>query len=136
MCVVYGGGMKILLIEDEREIAQFIINGLKAEHFTVDWAETGAKGFMWAKVNPYDLAIIDINLGHGENGIDICGAIRAKGRMFPIIMLSIVNDAHTKIEALNIGADDSLTKPFFVAELLARIRALLRREKKLTGPKL
>ena len=130
------GGMKILLIEDEREIAQFIINGLKAEHFAVDWAEGGAKGLMWAKVNPYDVAIIDINLGHGENGIDICGAIRAKGRMFPIIMLSIVNDAHTKIEALNIGADDYLTKPFFVAELLARIRALLRREKKLTGPKL
>ena len=63
--------MKILLVEDEREIAQFIINGLKAEHFAVDWAEGGAKGLMWAKVNPYDVAIIDINLGHGENGIDI-----------------------------------------------------------------
>ena len=49
--------MKILLIEDEQEIAHFIINGLKAEHFTVDWAEAGAKGLMWAKVNPYDLAI-------------------------------------------------------------------------------
>ena len=65
--------MKILLVEDEREIAQFIINGLKAEHFAVDSAEGGAKGLMWAKVNPYDLAIIDINLGHNENGIDVCG---------------------------------------------------------------
>ena len=128
--------MKILLIEDELEIAHFIINGLKAEHFMVDWAEGAAKGLMWAKVNAYDLAIIDINLGHGESGVDVCAAIRAKGRMFPIIMLSVINDAHTKIEALNIGADDYLTKPFFVAELLARIRALLRREKKLTGPKL
>ena len=136
MCGVYGGGMKILLIEDEREIARFIINGLKTEHFAVDWAETGAKGLMWAKVNEYDLAILDINLGNGESGLDICEAIRAKGRTFPIIMLSIVNDAHTKIEALNIGADDYLTKPFFVAELLARVRALMRREKKLTGPKL
>lgn len=128
--------MKILLVEDEREIAHFIINGLKAEHFTVDWAKGSAKGFMWAKVNAYDVAIIDINLGNGESGLDLCGEIRKKGRMFPIIMLSVVNDAHTKIAALNIGADDYLTKPFFVAELLARIRALLRREKKLTGPKL
>jgi two-component system OmpR family response regulator len=136
MSVVYGGGMKILLIEDEKEIAHFVINGLKAENFTVDWAETGTKGLMWAKVNAYDLAILDINLGNGESGIDICEAIRAKGKTYPIIMLSIVNDAHTKIEALNIGADDYLTKPFFVAELLARVRALLRREKKLTGPKL
>ena len=55
--------MKILLVEDERDIAHFIINGLKVEHFTVDWAESGAKGLMWAKVNPYDVAIIDINLG-------------------------------------------------------------------------
>lgn len=128
--------MKILLIEDEREIANFIINGLRVEHFTVDWAETGAKGLMWAKVNGYDLAILDISLGNGENGIDICEAIRKRGKTFPIIMLSVTNDAHTKIRALNIGADDYLTKPFFVAELLARIRALLRREKKLTGPKL
>jgi two-component system OmpR family response regulator len=132
----YGEDMKILLIEDEKEIANFIMNGLRAEHFAVDWAETGAKGLMWAKVNAYDLAVIDINLGSGESGIDICEAIRAKGRTFPIIMLSVINDAHTKIEALNIGADDYLTKPFFVAELIARIRALLRREKKLTGPKL
>jgi two-component system OmpR family response regulator len=109
MCIVYGGCMKILLVEDEREIAHFIINGLKVEHFTVDWAENGAKGLMWAKVNPYDVAIIDINLGNNENGIDICEAIRAKGECFPIIMLSIVNDAHTKIEALNMGADDYLT---------------------------
>jgi DNA-binding response OmpR family regulator len=128
--------MKILLIEDEREIANFIMNGLRAEHFTVDWAATGTKGLMWAKVNGYDLAILDINLGNGESGIDICEAIRRRGKTFPIIMLSVTNDAHTKIQALNIGADDYLTKPFFVAELLARVRALLRREKKLTGPKL
>ncbi len=128
--------MKILLIEDEAEIANFIMGGLRAEHFTVDWAQTGTKGLMWAKVNAYDLAILDINLGHGESGIDICEAIRSKGKTFPIIMLSVTNDAHTKIQALNIGADDYLTKPFFVAELLARVRALLRREKKLTGPKL
>jgi two-component system OmpR family response regulator len=128
--------MRILLVEDEAEIAQFIINGLKTERFAVDWAATGTKGLLWAKVNAYDLAILDINLGNDENGLDVCEAIRAKGKAFPIIMLSVTNDPHTKIKALNIGADDYLTKPFFVAELLARVRALLRREKKLTGPKL
>lgn len=128
--------MKILLIEDEPEVARFIIGGLLAEHFVIDWAETGAKGLMWAKVNAYDLAILDISLGDGESGIEICHAIREKGRLFPIIMLSVTNDAPTKVEALNKGADDYLTKPFFVAELVARIRALLRREKKLTGPTL
>jgi len=61
MCIVYGEGMKILLVEDEREIAHFINKRLKVEHFTVDWAESGAEGLMWAKVNPYDVAIIDIN---------------------------------------------------------------------------
>jgi two-component system OmpR family response regulator len=128
--------MRILLIEDEAEIANFIINGLKTENFAVDWAATGTKGLLWAKVNPYDLAILDINLGNDENGLDICEEIRKKGKAFPIIMLSVTNDAQTKIRALNLGADDYLTKPFFVAELLARVRALLRREKKLTGPRL
>lgn len=128
--------MRVLVVEDETSIASFIVNGLKAEHFAVDWASDGEKGLMWAKVNPYDVAVLDINL-HGErNGLEICRAIREKGKSFPIIMLSITNDARTKIEALNIGADDYLTKPFFIAELVARIKALLRREKKLTGPKL
>ena len=72
-------GMKILLIEDEREIAHFIINGLKAEHFTVDWAEGGAKGLMWAKVNPYDLAIIDINLGTARTASIFAGRSGRKG---------------------------------------------------------
>jgi two-component system OmpR family response regulator len=128
--------MKVLLIEDEAEIANFVMNGVKADHFLVDWAPNGAKGLMWAKVNAYDIAILDINLGNGENGLDICQEIREKGKTFPIIMLSVTNDPRTKIQALNLGADDYLTKPFFVAELLARMRALLRREKKLTGPKL
>ena len=126
--------MKILLIEDETEIAEFAMKGLRAELFSVDWAPTGAQGFMWAKVNNYDLAVIDINLGHGESGLDICGEIRKKGKTFPIIMLSVISDTATKIAALNAGADDYLTKPFFVAELVARARALLRREKKLIGP--
>jgi DNA-binding response OmpR family regulator len=128
--------MRILLVEDEKDIASFIIRGLHEEHFVVDWASSSTQGLMWSKVNGYDLAILDISLGKGEDGLEICDAIRKKGKTYPIIMLSVVNDAATKIKAFNLGADDYLTKPFFLAELLARIRALLRREKKLTGQKL
>jgi DNA-binding response OmpR family regulator len=128
--------MKILLVEDEQAIAEFVINSLKAENFSVDWAQSGLRGLMWAKVNQYDLAILDINLGSGESGLETCEAIRERGKTFPILVLSVINDPQTKISALNLGADDYLTKPFFAAELIARVRALLRREKKMTGPKL
>lgn len=129
--------MRVLLVEDEKEIANFVITGLKAERFAVDWTPNGAQGLLWGKVNPYDLAVLDINLGASpENGLGICKAIREKGQTFPIIMLSVTSDAKTKVDALNIGADDYLTKPFFVAELVARIRALMRREKQLIGTKL
>lgn len=125
--------MRVLLIEDEKEIASFIINGLRTEHFAVDWTMTGEEGFRWAKINQYDLGIFDVRL-QDVRGIEICKLLREKGKSFPIIMLSVINDAITKIEALNNGADDYLTKPFFMAELTARVRALLRREKKIKGP--
>lgn len=128
--------MRILVIEDEKNIANFVVSALKAERFAVDWADTADKGLMWGKVNTYDLGIFDIKLPGGHNGLEICKAIREKGKTFPIIMLSVTGDVATKIEALNIGADDYLAKPFSIAELLARVRALLRREKKLTGPRL
>jgi DNA-binding response OmpR family regulator len=128
--------MRILIIEDEREIADFIARGLQAERFAVDRAQTGADGVAWAKANRYDLAIIDVNLGRNENGLDVCAELRENGEAFPIIMLSVTNDSATKVRALNLGADDYLTKPFSIVELLARIRALLRREKKITGPKI
>lgn len=128
--------MRILLIEDEKDIADFILQGLRADRFAVDWAATGSQGLSWGKVNPYDLAIMDIKLPNGENGLNICKALRGKGKTFPIIILSVAHDTSTKIDALNLGADDYLTKPFSLAELLARVRALLRREKKIEGPKL
>jgi two-component system OmpR family response regulator len=128
--------MRILVIEDDEAIANFIVGGLRAERFAVDWADDALKGLTWAKMNEYDLGVLDINLGGGATGLETCAAIREKGKTFPIIMLSVTSDAPTKIRALNMGADDYLTKPFFMAELLARVRALLRREKKLTGPKL
>ena len=150
--------MRILLIEDEKGIAEFVMNGLRAERFAVDWAATAEKGLLLAKVNPYDAGIFDIRLSGSSSqilpsrilqgktlegtsdgtrdgkrdGLRILEEIRAKGKIFPIIMLSVTSDAQTKIDALNLGADDYLTKPFSMAELTARIRALLRREKKIT----
>ena len=125
--------MRILLIEDEREIAEFIMRGLRAERFAVDWANTGEEGLGWAKVNDYDIGIFDVRLP-GMSGVEVCRTLRERKKELPIIMLSVMNDAVTKVEALNAGADDYLAKPFFMAELLARMRALLRREHKTTGP--
>jgi DNA-binding response OmpR family regulator len=125
--------MRILLIEDERDIANLIVAGLRAEHFAVDWARSGEQGLAWAKLNIYDLGIFDVRLPN-TSGIEVCQTIREKGMQFPIIMLSVMNDAVTKVEALNVGADDYLGKPFFMAELSARARALLRRERKVVGP--
>jgi two-component system, OmpR family, response regulator len=126
--------MRILLAEDEREIANSIIKGLKSERFVVDWTAKSEEALLWAKVNDYDAAIIDLKLEGSKSGLQICHAVRAKEREFPIIILSGTHDTAIKIEALNMGADDYLTKPFSFAELIARIRALLRREKQVVGP--
>jgi len=125
--------MRILLIEDEKDIADLIMAGLRSERFAVDWAATGEQGLAWAKVNSYDLGIFDVRLP-GTGGLEVCRMVRERQKDFPVIMLSVMNDAITKVEALNNGADDYLAKPFFMAELLARVRALLRRQKILAGP--
>ncbi|HVO28544.1 MAG TPA: response regulator transcription factor [Candidatus Paceibacterota bacterium] len=126
--------MRILLVEDEKDIAGFIIKGLKAEKFVVDWTPRSEQALFWAKVNNYDLAIMDITISGDKTGIEVCRLAREKGRAFPILMLSVVHDTATKVKALNAGADDYLTKPFSMIELLARARALMRREKKIVGP--
>jgi DNA-binding response OmpR family regulator len=125
--------MRILLIEDEWEIASFVVNGLRTEHFAVDWADNAEKGLAWVKLNSYDLGIFDVKLPK-IGGIEACRMLRERGWNFPIIILSVMNDAATKVEALNSGADDYLQKPFFMAELVARVRALLRRGKKTDEP--
>ncbi len=124
--------MRILLIEDEREIAEFVLRGLRTERFAVDWSNTGEEGLGWAKVNDYDVAIFDVRLP-GISGVEVCRALRERKKEIPIIMLSVMGDAMTKVEALNAGADDYLVKPFFMAELTARVRALLRREHRIVG---
>lgn len=126
--------MRILLIENEEEVGRFILNGLRMERFAVDWAQTGERGLLLAKVNPYDCVVMDIKLSDGQSGLDVCRELRAQERTFPIIVLSAVREAEARVKVLNMGADDVLMKPFLFAELLARVRALLRREKAMIGP--
>ncbi len=117
--------MRILLIEDEKEMALAIKNGLK-DYFTVDIALTGKKGEEKAQADEYDLIIIDFILPDTD-GVAVCKKIREVGLKMPILFLTGQDEVRTKVLALNAGADDYLIKPFKFAELLARIRALLRR---------
>ena len=118
--------MRILLVEDEKNVAAFIRKGLEEEFYTVDVAEDGGEGFLMATSNEYDLMILDIMLP-GINGIELCKRLREKGLKAPILMLTAIDSVNSKVEGLESGADDYLTKPFAFSELLARIKALLRR---------
>lgn len=122
--------MNILVVEDTREIADSLKSSLKKEGFVVDMAFDGADGLYKASVNEYDLIVLDIGLPH-KNGKEVCRELRSMGKDTPIIMLSVQGEVETKVDLLNIGADDFITKPFFFKELLARIRALLRRPRKI-----
>lgn len=118
--------MKILVIEDEAIIRSVIQTTLQDEFFTVDTAKDGEEGAFAAKTNDYDLIILD-NMLPKKDGISVCREIRGCGKTTPILSLSVQGDTSTKVELLDAGVDDYLTKPFCVDELVARIRALLRR---------
>lgn len=118
--------MRILLVEDEKNVAAFIKKGLEEEFYTVDVAENGADGLLIANSNGYDLMVLDIMLPE-MNGIELCKRLREKGIKTPILMLTAIDSLSSKVEGLESGADDYLTKPFAFSELLARIKALLRR---------
>ena len=118
--------MKILIVEDEKEIADFLRQSLAAEMFVTDVAHDGEKGAALAKINPYDLIILD-NVLPKKNGLSVCQEIRAAKLVTPILILSAQSNTDLKIDLLNAGADDYLIKPFALEELLARVRALLRR---------
>lgn len=120
--------MRILLVEDEKKIASFIERGLREEHFVVDVAYDGENALFLAETNPYDLVILDIMLP-GKDGITICKELRGKKIDTPILMLTAKDRIGDKILGLDSGADDYLTKPFAFDEFLARVRALLRRQR-------
>ena len=120
--------MRVLLVEDEPGIVHFMKKGLTAEGFAVDVANDGKEGGTLGKVNPYDIIIMDYMMPE-RNGIETTRYLRSRGVQTPILMLTVIDDEENIIEALNAGADDYLTKPFSFNEMLARLRALLRREK-------
>ena len=118
--------MKILLVEDEHRIAQSIKKGLEQERMAVDVAFDGIEGYDLAIDEEYDLIILDLMLP-GMSGLEICTKLRQNKKQTPILILTARGQVEDKVEGLNMGADDYLTKPFAFEELLARIRALVRR---------
>lgn len=118
--------MRILLVEDEKKMASFIERGLKEEGYAVDVCYEGETGWECASTNEYDCILLDVMLPK-LSGLDLCAKIRAEGVRTPVLVLTARDSVEDKIKGLDQGADDYLTKPFAFDELLARIRALLRR---------
>jgi two-component system OmpR family response regulator len=118
--------MRILLVEDERKVASFIARALRENTYAVDVAECGEKALELGTDAPYDAILLDVRLP-GMNGIEVCRELRQRGIEAPVLMLTARGLVEQKVEGLDAGADDYLTKPFVLAELLARVRALVRR---------
>jgi len=120
--------MRILVIEDEIKIAAFLKRGLKEEGYAVDQATDGEQGYFLASTQEYDLIILDLMLP-GMDGISLCRKLRSEGNEVKILILSARDKVKEKVLGLDAGADDYLTKLFSFEELLARVRALLRKKK-------
>jgi DNA-binding response OmpR family regulator len=125
--------MRILVVEDEKRLADFIKNGLEEQNYSVDIAHDGEDAEYLALTHEYDLLILDILLPK-RNGWEVCESLRDQGLDTPIIMLSALSDVSDRIKGLDKGADDYLPKPFVIAELVARVKALLRRSHHTSQP--
>ncbi len=121
--------MRILVVEDEKKVASFIKKGLEEEHYAVDIAYDGEEGLALAEINEYDLILLDIMLPKLD-GMEVLRRIRGNGSSVPILMLTAKDSVEDIVSGLDSGSDDYLTKPFSFAELVARVRALLRRKTK------
>ena len=119
--------MRILVVEDEKKIADFIKRGLKEEGYAVDVAYDGAEGQFLAKTNTYDIVLLDLMLPKLD-GLTLCKNLKKEGFLAPIIMVTAKDTIEDKVTGLDAGADDYITKPFAFEELLARIRAILRKK--------
>lgn len=124
--------MKILIVEDNLDVLNNIKTILNKENFSVDFAVDGAKGFNLARLNNYDLLILD-NCLPNKSGAEICYDLRILNKKMPILILSVLADIDQKVDLLEAGADDYMTKPFAKRELIARVIALLRRPREFKG---
>ena len=127
--------MRILIVEDEEKMAKALRTGLEADEFSVSVAHTGEDGFFLASTETYDLVILDLMLPN-RDGMEVLAALRQKNVSVPVLILTSRDTVEDRVKGLDAGADDYLVKPFAFSELLARIRALLRRGKVESGDKL
>ena len=118
--------MRILIVEDEKKVARFLQQGLEAEHYTVEVEHDGVAGEARATAEQFDLIILDIQLPK-KDGLAVLKQLRADQVRTPVLMLTAKTSTENKVEGLDAGADDYLTKPFSFEELVARVRSLLRR---------
>jgi DNA-binding response OmpR family regulator len=126
MDLPYDADMRLLLVEDDVRIARFVAKGLREQAYAVDVAATGDDALYQAAINTYDLVILDVMIP-GRDGFEVCRELRNSGQRLPILMLTARDAVEDRITGLDHGADDYLIKPFEFRELLARLRALLRR---------
>ena len=124
--------MRILVVEDERPAAAVLAKGLREQSFAVDTALDGAEALELIATNDYDLLLLDVMLP-GMNGLEVCRRVRAQNIAVPILMLTARGEPDQRVQGLDVGADDYLPKPYHFPELLARVRALLRRGPALTS---
>ena len=117
--------VRVLLVEDESRVAGFIARGLREQTYAVDIAADGEQALYQASVNEYDIVILDVLLPI-KDGYEVCRELRQRGIEAPVLMLTARGLVEQRVEGLDAGADDYLTKPFVLAELLARVRSLLR----------
>jgi DNA-binding response OmpR family regulator len=122
------GVLRILVVEDERKVAKAIQEGLEGNSYSVAVAHTGEDGFFRANSEQFDLLILDVMLP-GRSGVEVLSAIRQQGHKIPVLLLTAKDSVEDRVVGLDAGADDYLVKPFAFPELLARVRALLRRGK-------
>jgi two-component system, OmpR family, copper resistance phosphate regulon response regulator CusR len=122
----YDHDMRLLLVEDDTRIAHFVAKGLREHSYAVDVAATGEEALYQIAINTYDLLILDVMIP-APDGFAVCRELRNLGHRMPVLMLTARDAVEDRVEGLDRGADDYLTKPFEFRELLARLRALLRR---------
>jgi len=125
--------MRLLLVEDDIKIAQFVVNGLREAGFAVDHAANGEDGLHLALTEPYDVAVVDLMLPKLD-GLTLIEEVRANNIDTPVLILSAKRSVDDRVKGLKIGSDDYLVKPFAFSELLARVQALIRRSTRVTAP--